>query len=249
MNWKEVCTIFICIIALLWKTVINCHLVLDCRAARTMERKKFKTVKSKNRKCKETKGKTKAEIEDEIRKEMFEKLSLKIGSSVEKIDDEYVQFMQKYPKGKMTKQEFLRESKKFLSEDTRFLAGSLFRVFDEDDSGSIEFYEFMMASNCTKLSSLEDKLSWIFNVFDVDGGGTIDVGEVDRIIKALFKMSGKEVEQEVFNACIQNVVDALDEDEDGEITKEEFIQNAMKVGFIHNLMEDRGVIEKQNLQN
>ena len=125
-----------------------------------MERKKFRPVKSKTRKCKETKGKNKEEIKEEIRKEMFEKLSLKIGSSKENIDDEYVQFMQKYPKGKITKQEFLRESKKFLSEDTRFLAGSLFRVFDEDDSGSIEFYEFMMASNCTKLSSLEDKLRW-----------------------------------------------------------------------------------------
>ena len=37
-----------------------------------------------------------------------------------------------------------------LGDEAQFLADSLFRVFDDDDSGSMDFQEYIMALNATK---------------------------------------------------------------------------------------------------
>ena len=75
-------------------------------------------------------------------------------------------------------------------------------MFDEDHNGSKDFTEYMLATNCANLSSEEDKLAWIINVFDEDIGGFIDAEEVEKIVVSLFKMAGTEVEQEVVYACL-----------------------------------------------
>ena len=38
-----------------------------------------------------------------------------------------------------------------LGQDAEFLAESLFRVFDDDKSGSMDFQEYIMALNATRL--------------------------------------------------------------------------------------------------
>ena len=45
----------------------------------------------------------------------------------------------------------------------------------------------------------------------------------------------------VFQACTANILEAVDTDGDGDITKQEFIENAMKVVFIQNMfnLEDQ----------
>jgi Ca2+-binding EF-hand superfamily protein len=50
-------------------------------------------------------------------------------------------------------EEFVETSKQ-LGDTKRCMAESLFRVFDENDSGTMDFGEFMMASNCTNVSSI-----------------------------------------------------------------------------------------------
>ena len=55
----------------------------------------------------------------------------------------------------MTKEEFIDTSKE-MGDVNKCMAESLFRVFDEDDSGTMDFGEFLMASNCTNMSSPKD---------------------------------------------------------------------------------------------
>lgn len=78
---------------------------------------------------------------------------------------------------------------------------------------------------------------WIFKVFDEDGGGTIDIDEVIKIVIGLFNMNGETEDREVILACVIELLDVIDENGDGEITREEFVCNGMKSGFIRNLME------------
>ena len=42
----------------------------------------------------------------------------------------------------------------------------LFKVFDENKSGDLDFVEYMMAVNSTQLETAEDKLLWIFKMYD-----------------------------------------------------------------------------------
>ena len=60
----------------------------------------------------------------------------------------------------------------------------------------MDFQEYMLAINATTLSSPEDKLTWVFNVFDGDGGGTIDAKEIKTMMEGLFEMAGAKVNEE-----------------------------------------------------
>ena len=49
-------------------------------------------------------------------------------------------------------------------------------MFDEDSSGTLNFYE-LMCIKYAKMSTAREKLDWIFKLFDIDGGGTINYEE------------------------------------------------------------------------
>ena len=175
---------------------------------------------------------------------MCKTLEVKLGLSAQHIGVKYKEFMKKHPTGEMTKEEFIEASKQ-LGDTKRCMAESLFRVFDEDDSGTMDFGEFMMASNCTNMSSPKDKLEWIFRVFDEDGGGSIDIDEVIRLVIGLFNMGGEGEDKEVLLACVLDILEVIDVDGDGEITRDEFVSNAMKSGFIQNLLDDKDDTEDE----
>ena len=189
-----------------------------------MESKKAETKKNKRKPKKSKKEKFSKE-------QSFRALEAKLSLKEMEILNGYDLFMKTCPNGEMTKAQFLENHEGSMAE-------SLFRVFDEDGSGSMDFTEYMLASNCTSLTEPVAKLTWIFNVFDEDGGGSIDIDEVIKLVIGLTTMNGVEVEKQVLLTCVQDILEAIDVDGDGDITKEEFVNNAMKSDFIRNLLEE-----------
>lgn len=59
----------------------------------------------------------------------------------------------------------------------------VFRTFDTDNSGFIDFKEFLLAINVTSSGTPEQKLEWAFRMYDIDGNGTIDEKEMIKIIE------------------------------------------------------------------
>ena len=196
-------------------------------APSTESKKKATGVETKKNKRKPKKSKKEKFSKEQSFKALESKLSLK----EMEILNGYDLFMKTCPNGEMTKAQFLENHEGSMAE-------SLFRVFDEDGSGSMDFTEYMLASNCTSLNETEAKLTWIFNVFDEDGGGSIDIDEVIKLVIGLTTMNGVEVEKQVLLTCVQDILEAIDGDGDGDITKEEFVNNAMKSDFIRNLLEE-----------
>ena len=95
---------------------------------------------------------------------------------------------------------------------------------------------------CIKNASIntpEEKLDWIFTAFDQDGGGTIDVDEIRDTVIAIFKISGTDEDEAAIDECVNGIRNAVDTDGDGEISKEEFIANAMNSNFIWDLIKDK----------
>ena len=109
-------------------------------------------------------------------------------------------------------------------------------MFDEDSSGALDFYEFICIKNAS-INTTEEKLNWIFTAFDQDGGGKIEVDEIRDTVEAFFKITGKEDDEDDIEECVGKIRDDVDIDGDGEITKEEFILNALKSEFICELIE------------
>ena len=52
-----------------------------------------------------------------------------------------------------------------------------------------------------------------------DGGGTIDAVEIYEMVKGLFSMSGMEVSEDEVENCTKEILEAIDVDSDGDITK------------------------------
>ena len=51
-----------------------------------------------------------------------------------------------------------------------------------------------------------------------DGGGTIDAGEMEEMVRGLFLMSGLEVAEEEVMTSTRAIIQAIDVDCDGDIT-------------------------------
>merc|ERR1719245_1953378 len=66
----------------------------------------------------------------------------------------------------------------------------LFRIFDKDGDGSIDFKEFMIATDMTSSGDPEEKLRWAFRMYDKDGSGEIDLREMVEIVSTLYDMEG-----------------------------------------------------------
>ena len=116
------------------------------------------------------------------------------------------------------------------------LAESLFWVFDEDKSNTLNFYEYMHVRQAMSFTTPEEKLGWIFSAFDEDQGGTIDVLEIKNVVAGLFRMAGLEVDKEKIVSCVSEIRFALDEDRNWSISKEEFVANGMRSKFISSLL-------------
>ena len=172
----------------------------------------------------------------EAESKMVLTIQIKTGMSAETVKEQHCQFLKICPDGAMTKENFVDLSKEGLGDQADDVADSMFKVFDIDDSGTMDFTKYMLAINSTGLNSTEDKLKWIFDVFDKDGGGSISSEKIDVLLQGLFEMSGQEFEENDLVNVTKDIMEAIDADGDGEVTKDEFIENAMQCQFIAGML-------------
>ena len=192
-----------------------------------------KTKIRDKKRLRKTKAKTTSPVNDA---KMFLTIQMKTGMAEEKVKEQHCQFMEICPNGAMTKKKFVDLSKEALGDQADFLAESMFRVFDIDSSGTMDFTEYMLAINSTSLNSPEDKLKWMFDVFDRDGGGSISADEIGAILQGVFEMSGQVFEDTDLEQVTRDIMEAIYADGDGEVTKAEFIKNAMKSQFVAGML-------------
>jgi Ca2+-binding EF-hand superfamily protein len=103
-------------------------------------------------------------------------------------------FLKDCPTGILTKEEFQKIYRQFFPfGDPTSFADYVFKVFDSDKSGTIDFKEFICALSVTSRGKMEDKLDWAFQLYDIDGDGKISYEEMLAIVEAIYKMVGMAV--------------------------------------------------------
>ena len=87
------------------------------------------------------------------------------------------------------------------------------------------------------LSSRNEKLNWIFNVYDDNCSGTIDPGEMADVVTGLYTMVGMNATEEIIETRTKEILEIVDTDGNGEISSEEFVTKALTCDFIFDMLQ------------
>lgn len=147
------------------------------------------------------------------------------------IKEWYKGFKQDCPDGKLTPIKFVDMYKMFFpSGNAEQFCDHVFRTFDTDKNGYIDFKEFLLAIDVTSAGTAEEKLKWAFRMYDVDGNGVIDLEEMTKIVQAIYDMLGAGATKPTDSAeeRAKNIFQRMDENGDGHLTEEEFLRGCLQ---------------------
>eukprot|EP00091_Calanus_sinicus_P017725 TRINITY_DN38384_c0_g1_i1.p1 TRINITY_DN38384_c0_g1~~TRINITY_DN38384_c0_g1_i1.p1 ORF type:complete len:218 (-),score=103.12 TRINITY_DN38384_c0_g1_i1:54-647(-) len=160
-----------------------------------------------------------------LREEDVSALSKSIGMPEAEVKDAFNTFIAEHPNGKMKPKDF-REimSSALPKKDASKMEKHVFRIYDSNNDGHVDFVEFMVVFFILSDGSSEEVLTKMFRLFDVNSDGTITKKELTRLVKDMYGLLKKDDPNvNTIDLIAKSAFAEMDKDEDGKITTEEFI--------------------------
>uniref|UniRef100_A0A3Q2WDX9 Kv channel-interacting protein 4 n=1 Tax=Haplochromis burtoni TaxID=8153 RepID=A0A3Q2WDX9_HAPBU len=138
-------------------------------------------------------------VEDELelsavrhRPEGLEQLEAQTRFSRKELQILYRGFKNECPSGVVNEDTFKDIYAQFFPQgDASTYAHFLFNAFDTDHNGSVSFEDFVMGLSILLRGTVQEKLNWAFNLYDINKDGYITKEEMLDIMKAIYDMMGK----------------------------------------------------------
>merc|ERR1712179_259262 len=106
-----------------------------------------------------------------------------------KVEQYWRQFLTDNDDGKMNKKEFIKYlNQVYPKKDIAKIADHIFKVFDQDNNGKIEFSEFAIVYHTLKTKSGTEKIKEFFKVFDGNNDGYISREEMNTLVKNMYAL-------------------------------------------------------------
>ncbi|XP_005063124.1 PREDICTED: visinin, partial [Ficedula albicollis] len=111
--------------------------------------------------------------------EVLEDLKTSTRYTEEELCRWYESFQRQCPDGRISRAEFEKIYGTFFpNSDPQGYARHVFRSFDTNDDGTLDFREYIIALHLTSSGKTHLKLEWAFSLFDVDRNGEVSKSEV-----------------------------------------------------------------------
>uniref|UniRef100_A0A914ZRT7 EF-hand domain-containing protein n=1 Tax=Parascaris univalens TaxID=6257 RepID=A0A914ZRT7_PARUN len=104
----------------------------------------------------------------------------------------------------------------------------VFKTFDRDEDGMINFEEFVVGLSVISRGTNTEKLEWIFDLYDINKKGCIRQTELMLVVQSIYELLGRHTNPPISKrAVVDHVVDVfkkIDKNDDGIVTRQEFVE-------------------------
>ncbi|XP_075922041.1 Kv channel-interacting protein 4-like isoform X2 [Petromyzon marinus] len=162
------------------------------------------------------------------RPEALDKLEAQSKFSRKELQVLYRSFKNECPSGIVNEDNFKEIYAQFFPQgDASTYAHFLFNAFDTDHNGSLSFEDFVMGLSVLLRGTINEKLYWAFNLYDINKDGYITKEEMLDIMRSIYDMMGKythpAVQDEAPLEHVEKFFQKMDKNKDGVVTIDEFM--------------------------
>ncbi|CAD8197214.1 unnamed protein product [Paramecium octaurelia] len=125
------------------------------------------------------------------------------------------------------------------------LSEKLFYVFDEDQSGTIDYKELIVGLEVFKEDSIEEKMKVFFEICDTDGSGAISEQELYNVLKLNIASFS---DRQKLKKTISKIFIECDINGDGQLDKQEILE-AAKNNFTLRQLLQQGIRDVKQIDN
>ncbi|XP_057341247.1 Kv channel-interacting protein 1-like [Microplitis mediator] len=143
----------------------------------------------------------------------------------------YRGFKQECPTGLVDEQGFKQIFSQFFPQgDASQYAHYVFNTMKRKHAGKISFEEFLAILSKVSRGSVEEKLQWVFGLYDLDGDGLISKEEMLDVVGSIYEMLGRYTQPQILEPQlaakehVERIFHLMDANKDGVVTIEELVQ-------------------------
>ncbi|XP_035519560.1 Kv channel-interacting protein 2-like isoform X1 [Morone saxatilis] len=167
------------------------------------------------------------------RPESMDKLQEQTKFTKKELQVLYRGFKNECPSGVVNEENFKTIYSQFFPQgDSSMYAHFLFEAFDTNKNGSVSFEDFVFGLSIILRGTINDRLNWAFNLYDLNKDGCITKEEMLDIMKSIYDMMGKytypTMQDDAPREHVESFFQKMDRNKDGVVTVEEFIESCKK---------------------